>query len=102
MSELVTIDTLNTTNNLESTRNALKTLNARNTHYKNIVDVYAMSEHDGSKTAIDKPLKNVSNNLTPGDYYGSRHHFLSQIKDFTESIAGLRIHRNNDQQKVLT
>ena len=91
MSDLVTIDTLNTTNNLESTRNALKTLNARNTHYKNIVDVYAMSEHDGSKAAVKKSLKNVSNNLT-----------LSQIKDFTESIAGLRIHRNNDQQKVLT
>ena len=36
MSNLVTIDTLNTTNNLESTRNALKTLNARNTQYKNI------------------------------------------------------------------
>ena len=65
MSDLVTIDTLNTTNNLESTRNALKTLNARNTHYKNIVDVYAMSEHDGSKAAVKKSLKNVSNNLTP-------------------------------------
>jgi hypothetical protein len=65
MSDLVTIDTLNTTSNLESTRNTQKTLNARNTHYKNIDYVYAMSEHDGSKAAVDKPLKNVSNNLTP-------------------------------------
>jgi hypothetical protein len=65
MSDLATIDNLDTTNNLESTRNALKPLNAGNTHYKNIVDMYAMSEHDGSKAAVNKPLKNVFYNLTP-------------------------------------
>jgi hypothetical protein len=65
MSDLVTIDTLNTTSKLESTRNVQKTLIDRNAHYKNIDDVYAMSEHDGSEAAVDKPLKTVSNNLTP-------------------------------------
>ena len=44
MSDLATIDSLNTTSNLESTRSVLKTLNTRITHYK-IFD-YAMSEHD--------------------------------------------------------
>ena len=34
MSDLATIDSLNTTSNLESTRNVLKTLNTRITHYK--------------------------------------------------------------------
>ncbi len=65
MSDLVTIDTLNTTSKLESTRNAQKTLKDRNTHYKNIDDVHAMSKHDDRETAVDKPLKTVSNNLTP-------------------------------------
>ena len=65
MSDLVTIDTLNTTSKLESTRNAQKNLKDRNTHYKNIDDVYAMSKHDDRETAVDKPLKTVSNNLTP-------------------------------------
>jgi hypothetical protein len=52
MSDLVTIDTLNTTSKLESTRNVQKTLNDRNAHYTNIDDVYAMSEHDGSKLSL--------------------------------------------------
>jgi hypothetical protein len=65
MSGLATTEFLNTTSNLESTRNAPTALNTRITYYKKADEVYAMSEHDGSKAAVDKPTKAVPNNLTP-------------------------------------
>ncbi len=36
---------------------------------------YDISEDNGSDTEVDKPKKNVPQNLTP-DNHGGRHHFL--------------------------
>jgi len=65
MSGLATTEFLNTTSNLESTRNAPTALNTRIAYYKKADEVYAMSERDGSKAAVDKPTKADPNNLTP-------------------------------------
>ena len=51
--------------NLDSTRNALATLNTKVIHYNYANCVYAMSEHKNNKKKMDKPTKVVPSNLTP-------------------------------------